>query len=43
MIDLIATVGFYSVLGYLLMTYDTPIDDRVAAEMAQAPLDLPPR
>lgn len=37
-IDLIATVGFYSVLGYLLMTYDTPIDAAVAQEMARAPL-----
>lgn len=37
-IDLIATVGFYSVLGYLLMTYDTPIDDNIAAEMAERPL-----
>lgn len=36
--DLIATVGFYSVLGTLLMTYDTPIDDAIAAEMARAPL-----
>lgn len=36
--DLIATVGFYSVLGYLLMTYDTPVDDDVAAEMAARPL-----
>ncbi|MCR8548987.1 carboxymuconolactone decarboxylase family protein [Salipiger sp. P9] len=36
--DLIATVGFYSVLGYLLMSYDTPIDDAIAAEMAAAPL-----
>ncbi|MEX1034406.1 MAG: carboxymuconolactone decarboxylase family protein [Sneathiella sp.] len=27
--DLIATVGFYSVLGYLLLTYDTPIDEGV--------------
>ncbi len=36
--DLIATVGFYSVLGYILMTYDTPIDAPVAAEMAQRPL-----
>jgi len=24
--DLIATVGFYTVLGYILMTYDTPLD-----------------
>ncbi|WP_347267305.1 carboxymuconolactone decarboxylase family protein [Paracoccus sp. (in: a-proteobacteria)] len=36
--DLIATVGFYSVLGYLLMTYDTPLDPDVAAEMARKPL-----
>lgn len=37
-IDLMATVGFYSVLGYLLMTYDTPLDATVAAEMQAAPL-----
>ncbi len=37
-LDLIATVGFYSVLGYLLMTYETPLDAHVAAEMAVAPL-----
>lgn len=37
-IDLIATVGFYSVLGYLLMTYETPIDDNIAAELAARPL-----
>ena len=36
--DLIATVGFYSVLGYILMTYDTPIDAAVAAEMTDRPL-----
>ncbi|WP_102225598.1 carboxymuconolactone decarboxylase family protein [Acidimangrovimonas sediminis] len=36
--DLVATVGFYSVLGYLLMTYDTPVDAGVAAELARAPL-----
>lgn len=36
--DLIATVGFYSVLGYILMTYDTPIDGPVATEMAERPL-----
>ncbi|HEV7258051.1 MAG TPA: carboxymuconolactone decarboxylase family protein [Bosea sp. (in: a-proteobacteria)] len=36
--DLVATVGFYSVLGYILMTYDTPIDAPVAAEMAARPL-----
>lgn len=37
--DLIATVGFYSVLGYLLKTYETPIDDGVADELAARPLD----
>lgn len=36
--DLIATVGFYSVLGYMLMTYETPIDGPVAQEMADRPL-----
>ncbi|WP_428924860.1 carboxymuconolactone decarboxylase family protein [Marinibacterium sp. SX1] len=36
--DLIATVGFYSVLGYMLMSFDTPIDDDIATEMARAPL-----
>lgn len=36
--DLMATVGFYSVLGYLLMTYDTPIDPAVALEMSERPL-----
>ncbi|RYE29145.1 MAG: carboxymuconolactone decarboxylase family protein, partial [Hyphomicrobiales bacterium] len=36
--DLIATVGFYSVLGYMLMTYETPIDADVATEMAERPL-----
>ncbi|WP_085043781.1 carboxymuconolactone decarboxylase family protein [Ensifer aridi] len=38
MLDLMATVGFYSVLGFILMTCDTPIDDFVAAEMAERPL-----
>lgn len=36
--DLIATVGFYSVLGYILMTYDTPIDVPIVAEMKERPL-----
>ncbi|WP_010140270.1 carboxymuconolactone decarboxylase family protein [Oceanicola sp. S124] len=36
-IDLIATVGFYSVLGYLLMTYRTPLDSNIAAELAADP------
>lgn len=37
-IDLIATVGFYSVLGYLLETYQTPIDAHIVAEMTENPL-----
>ena len=37
--DLIATVGFYSVLGFVLMTYETPIDEAVAREMAERPLN----
>ncbi|MDX0469991.1 carboxymuconolactone decarboxylase family protein [Sinorhizobium medicae] len=36
--DLIATVGFYSILGCILMTYQTPIDDAIAHEMAERPL-----
>ncbi|ESY90368.1 carboxymuconolactone decarboxylase family protein [Mesorhizobium sp. LNHC229A00] len=36
--DLLATVGFYSVLGFILMTYETPIDDAVASELAMRPL-----
>lgn len=37
--DLIATVGFYSVLGTILMTYDVPIDDNIRAELAANPID----
>jgi alkylhydroperoxidase family enzyme len=37
--DLIATVGFYSVLGTILMTYDVPIDDAIRAEMAENPIE----
>ncbi|AVA24216.1 carboxymuconolactone decarboxylase family protein [Rhizobium sp. NXC24] len=36
--DLMATVGFYTVLGFILMTFDTPLDDEVAAEIAKRPL-----
>jgi hypothetical protein len=31
--DLMATVGFYSVLGFILMTFDTPLDAGVADEI----------
>jgi alkylhydroperoxidase family enzyme len=36
--DLIATVGFYTVLGGILQTYETPIDDGIAEELARAPI-----
>lgn len=37
-LDLLATVGFYSTLGFLLNTFATPLDDDIAAELAAAPL-----
>lgn len=37
-IDLIATLGFYSVLGYLLMTYRTPIDEPIERALLERPL-----
>lgn len=36
--DLIATVGFYSVLGGILMTYDVPVDGNIADELANTPI-----
>ena len=36
-IDLIAMVGFYSVLGYLLKTYDTPLDTNIQKEAEKRP------
>lgn len=38
--DLIATVGFYSTLAFMLKSFGTPIDADVATEMAQRPLAL---
>lgn len=35
--DLIAMTGFYSVLGWLLMTYDTPLDPAIAEELERGP------
>lgn len=37
MFDLMATVGFYSVLGFIVNTCDTPVDADVAAELARNP------
>lgn len=35
--DLMATVGFYSVLGSILMTYDVPVDANITAELEARP------
>ncbi len=36
--DVMATVGFYSTLAYIVQTFDTPLDADVAAELAERPL-----
>jgi len=36
--DLIATVGFYSILGYTLNSYDTPVDTDIVEALAKNPL-----
>lgn len=38
-LDLMATVGFYSTLGFILNTFDTPLDEDIAAELAARPFD----
>lgn len=37
--DVIATVGMYTTLSFILNSFDTPIDDDVAGALAAAPLD----
>lgn len=37
MFDLMATVGFYSVLGFIVNSCDTPVDADVAAALAARP------
>ena len=37
MFDLMATVGFYSVLGFIVNSCETPVDADVAAELAAKP------
>ncbi|MBV2361604.1 carboxymuconolactone decarboxylase family protein [Thalassococcus sp. CAU 1522] len=36
--DLMATVGFYSTLGYILNSFDTPLDTDVEAALTEKPL-----
>lgn len=38
LLDLMATVGFYSVLGFIVNSFDTPVDSAVAAELDAQPL-----
>ena len=37
-LDLIATVGFYSILGFVLNSFQTPIDPDISAALAERPL-----
>lgn len=39
MFDVIATVGFYSTLGYILNSCNTPLDDDIATALAETPFD----
>ena len=39
-LDLIATVGMYSLLAYLLESFQTPIDEDVATELDRTPLGI---
>ena len=36
--DVIATVGFYSTLGYILNTFETPLDQDIATQLRADPL-----
>lgn len=38
--DVMATVGFYSTLGYILNTFETPLDEDVAADLDAHPLNV---
>jgi alkylhydroperoxidase family enzyme len=40
-LDLFATVGFYSTLGFIVNTFSTPIDDEIAQSLHTAPLGVP--
>lgn len=38
LLDLIATVGFYTTLAFIVKSFDTPVDEDVAAAIAEDPL-----
>ncbi len=38
-LDLMTTVGFYSTLGFILNSFDTPLDADAAAALAENPLE----
>ncbi|OAN80886.1 carboxymuconolactone decarboxylase [Jannaschia sp. EhC01] len=40
-LDLFATVGFYSTLAFIVNTFDTPLDPAVADELSARPLPAP--
>ena len=37
-LDTIATVGFYSTLGFMINSFNTPIDDDIINEMIKQPI-----
>ena len=37
--DLIATVGFYSTLGFILNSFPPPLDEAVARELRETPFE----
>jgi hypothetical protein len=37
-LDTIATVGFYSTLGFMINSFNTPIDDDIMNEMINQPI-----
>ncbi|MHA6263848.1 carboxymuconolactone decarboxylase family protein [Arenibacterium sp. CAU 1754] len=40
-LDLMATVGFYSTLGFILNTFETPLDDDIVAQLIATPFQEP--
>lgn len=37
--DVIATVGFYTTLGFIVNSFETPVDEAIQRELAERPLD----